>query len=229
EARAPMHDGSLHRTRSRERVAPNLYRRRTQSGEARFDCYLRDTDGHLRTVVLKARTESAAKRECRVLLAARDKGECVVGEAVTLAEFTERDYFPLLDSLAAAGRRSERGVALYRQRWDGHIEPELGARRLGRVEGKHVAELVRGMRESGYSEPTLGGVLIALRAISRLALSRHIVPRSPVDELDPAERPRPTAAANGRVLDEVELDALARHASDGYRAVVTTLTYSGLR
>jgi integrase len=214
---------------SRERVAPNLYRRRTRAGEDRFDAYFRDTDGRLRTVVLKARTENAAKRECRALLADRDKGERVVGEAVTLAAFTEGEFFPLLDSLAAAGRRSEGGVALYRQRWGAHIEPVLGKRLIGRVEGKHVAELDRGLRERGYSESTVNGVNIVLRAIYRLAQSRRLISRNPVDELDPAERPKPNSGNNGRVLDETELDALARHASGGYHAVVTTLTYSGLR
>jgi integrase len=223
-----MRDESLQASRRRERVAPNLYRRSTKDGRERFDAYFRDADQHLRTVALKATTQRAAERELRALLSRRDSGERVVGEDLTLAAFAERDYFPLLDSLAAAGRRSERGVALYRAKWR-MIEPALGDHRLGKIEGRHVAEFVRGLRQDGKAEATIASALVVLRAIYRLARTRKIVTRSPVDELDPAEKPKPKKGGAGRVLDEGELELLARHASDGYRPAVTTLAFTGLR
>jgi integrase len=223
-----MRDESLQASRRRERVAPNLYRRCTKDGRERFDAYFRDADQHLRTVALKATTQRAAERELRALLSRRDSGERVVGEDLTLAAFAERDYFPLLDSLAAAGRRSERGVALYRAKWR-MIEPVLGDLRLGKIEGRHVAEFVRGLRQDGKAEATIASALVVLRAIYRLARTRKIVTRSPVDELDPAEKPKPKKGGAGGVLDEGELELLARHASDGYRPVVTTLAFTGLR
>jgi integrase len=223
-----MRDESLQASRRRVRVAPNLYRRFTKDGRERFDAYFRDVDGRLRTVALKAETQRVAERELRALLRSRDLGERVVGDGLTLVGFTERDYFPLLDSLAAAGRRSERGVDLYRGKWR-LIEPVLGDLQLGKIEGRHVAELVRDMRQEGYAEGTIASVLVVLRGIYRLARTRKLVSRSPVDELDPAERPKPKKGGAGRVLDEGELELLARHASDGYRPVVTTLAFTGLR
>ena len=57
-------------------------------------------------------SERAAIREARILLATRDGGQRIARQAVTPTDFAEADYFPLLDSLASAGRRSARGVAL---------------------------------------------------------------------------------------------------------------------
>ena len=85
------------------------------------------------------------------------------------------------------------------------------------------------MRSDRYAEATIAQALVVMRAIYRLARVRRVVSRSPVDELDPSERPRPKVGHVGRLLDEAELAALCRHASSGYRAVVTVLAYSGLR
>ena len=58
-----MQDESLQASRRRERVAPNLYRRRTKDGVERFDAIFRDADHQHRTVALKAKTQRAAERE----------------------------------------------------------------------------------------------------------------------------------------------------------------------
>jgi site-specific recombinase XerD len=118
---------------------------------------------------------------------------------------------------------------IYRHRYRTHIEPALGTLGLGRVEGRHVAELVREMREDGYAEATIGGTLVVLRGIYRLARTRKCVSRSPVDELDPAERPRPRPSGRGRILDEGQLELLAWHARGRLRPLVTLLAFSGLR
>src|SRR5262245_39777781 len=44
----------------------------------------------------------------------RDGGDRIVAADLTLDELAQLHYFPMLDGLAAARRRSERGVALYR-------------------------------------------------------------------------------------------------------------------
>jgi integrase len=91
------------------------------------------------------------------------------------------------------------------------------------------AGLIRDLRSAGYTEATIAQVMVVTRAIYRLARARRVVSRSPVDELDPTEQPRPRSGHVGRLLDESELAALCRHATCGYRAVVTVLAYSGLR
>jgi integrase len=147
-------------------------------------------------------------------------------------EFAERDYFPMLEALAAVGRRSERNVDDERDRYRLHVRPRLGDKMLGEVTPQHLSELVAAMRTrrpKPYAEATIDNVLGVVRSLYRVARSRGYVSRSPVDGLDPAERPQPNRTGAGRLLDERQLTALVRHAPEGYRAVVTVLAYSGLR
>jgi hypothetical protein len=106
----------------------------------------RDVDSRQRVRRLDARTERAALREARAILASRDQGERVVAAGLTIDQLAERDYFPMLDSLAAAGRRSERGVDDDRDRYRLHVKPHLGHMRLGDIEPRHVGELIAAMR-----------------------------------------------------------------------------------
>jgi integrase len=223
-----MHDESSHDPRHRERVADNVYRRVTKTGRLVYEAKFRDADGRFRSRTLHATSERAAIREARALLARRDGGERLSPGSMTLSGFAADDFFPTLDGLAQAGRRSERGVALYRDKFRLHVEPVLGSRKLAAVETSHVAALIRGMRARGYSEATIAAALVVLRAIYRLARSRGHTKANPLDGLDPAELPRPTAD-HGRVLDEQELAALVRHAAAAYRGPVAVLAYSGLR
>jgi integrase len=227
-----MQDEVSHGPTSRARVAPNVYRRQTKSSEVVYEAMFRDVDGRQRARRLDARTEKAAIREARALLAQRDGGDRVVALNATLRAFAESEYLPLIDSLAAAGRRSEQGVRLDRDYWRLYVEPALGDLRIGEISGAHVAAMLRGLRARGLSESTLKHSLTVLGAIYRLARSRKIVTRSPLDELAPGERPRTRyGGAIGGRLDERELDALVRHAPDpaAYRVGVALLAYTGMR
>lgn len=222
---------SSHDPRRRERLSENLYRRVTKRGEIVYEVKFRDVDGRYRSRTLHARNERAAVKEARAILAGRDGGKRIVAVGLTLDELAGSAYFPLLDSLAAAGRRSERGVDLYRDRYRIHLGPALGHLRVGEIEARQVAELIASMRRRKFAESTIASTLVVLRGMYRLALRRGIVARSPLDSLDPAEVPKTTGSGqqHGRILDEQELAALVRHASPYYRAVVTLLAYTGLR
>jgi integrase len=150
----------------------------------------------------------------------------------TLRAFVEAEFLPLIDSLAAAGRRSEQGVRLDRDVWRLYLEPALGDLRVGDASGANIAAMLRGLRKRGLSESSCRNALSTLGSIYRLARSRKLVTRSPLDELDPSERPRPRHdVSKKRRLDERELDALVRHAPepDAFRVGVAILAYSGMR
>lgn len=68
-----------------------------------------------------------------------------------------------------------------------------------------------------------------MSALYRLARARRLATRSPLDELDPGERPRPRTSKAGRRLDETELDALVRHPGESYRTAAALLAYTGMR
>jgi integrase len=224
-----MHDESSHGPQTRERVAPNLYKRRTKSGDVVFEVNFRDVDGKQRLRRLDAQSERAAIREARELLSGRDDGSRIVAANLTITDLAAREYWPMLDGLAASGRRSARGVEFYKESWRLYLESHFGLLRLGDVEPADVSEWLRSMRERGYAESTIYSALLILRAIFRLAIRRGFVSRAPFDRLDPAELPRSKRRGAGRVLTEAELATLVRHASDYYRPAVTLLAFSGLR
>jgi hypothetical protein len=89
-----MPDESSHGARSRRRIAPNVYARRTRAGAEVFEVTFRDVDGRQRVRRLDARTERAALREARAILASRDSGDRVVAAGLTIDQLAERDYFP---------------------------------------------------------------------------------------------------------------------------------------
>jgi integrase len=224
-----MRNESSHGSRSRERVVENVYRRRTKDGRVVYEVQFRDVDGRQRLQRLDARSERAAVREARVVLAQRDGGDRVVAADLTLCEFADRDYWPMLEGLADAGRRSRRGVELYRNSWRLYIADPLGDVRLGQIDAATLSTWMRSLRARGLSDSTICGALLVVRAIYRLAMRRGLVARSPLDGLDPAEMPRPRRGGAGRVLTEQELAVFVRHASDYYRPVVTALAFTGLR
>jgi integrase len=224
-----MHEQVSHGARSRERIAPNVYRRTTKDGVVRFEVMFRDVDGRQRARRLAATSERAAIREARAILADRDGGERIVAAEITVDAFAEQEYFPTLEGLVAAGRRAERGRDRYRWDYDRYVQPSLGAMRLGEIEARNLSDLIRTMRLAGYAESTIANALMPLRGLYRLARSRGLAGRSPFDGLDPAEMPRPTPPRSARVLDETELAALVRHATGGCGPAVTLLAYTGLR
>jgi hypothetical protein len=125
-------------------------------------------DGRQRARRLEAGSERAALRESRAVLAGRDKGERVVAAELTVDQLAKRDYFPMLEGLATAGRRSERGVDDDRDRYRLHVKPRLGELRLGDVEPRHVAELIAAMRArrpKPYAEATIDNVVAVVRAL----------------------------------------------------------------
>jgi integrase len=224
-----MQDQVSHDSRRRERVAENVYRRMTKRGKTVYEVQFRDVDGKTRRRRLDARSERAAIKEARALLASRDGGERIVAASITVDDFAGREYFPMLEGLVAAGRRAERGLDRYRYDYTRYVKPLLGGMRLGEIEPRHLSDLIRVMRRNGYAESSIHNALMPLRGLYRLARSRGLAGRSPFDGLDPSEVPRPVPGSSGRVLDENELAALVRHAIGGYGPAVTLLAYTGLR
>jgi hypothetical protein len=240
EQTGPRHGGvsatqgrSSRESRRRERIAENIYRRVTKAGVTVFEVVFRDVDGYQRTRRLDSRSERAAIREARAMLAGRDGGERVVAASLTVDELAQNEWVPLLDSLVAAGRRSERHTDDVRGRYRVHVQPHLGDMLLGDVEPRHVAALIRAMRARRprpYAEATIANVLNVIRALYRLARSRGYVSRSPVAGLDSAELPRPQPsrrrprARRGGACQPCpqypSRPSLCRHAARIYRAPV---------
>jgi hypothetical protein len=174
------HNDSPRDPRRRDRIAGNTYRRLTKSGKVVFEVVFRDVDGRQRTRRLQARTERAAIREARGVLAGRDGGQRVVPANVTIDDLANDEWFPLLDSLVGSGRRSERHTDDIKGRYRLHVEPRLGHMPLGDVEPRHIAALLRAMRSRKprpNAEATIANVFNVIRALYRLARSHAATSR----------------------------------------------------
>ena len=81
-----MQSESFHGASTRELVAPNVYKRRRRDGAVVYETLFRDVDGAKRRKKLRARSDRAAIREARALLAGRDDGDRVVAAELTVDE-----------------------------------------------------------------------------------------------------------------------------------------------
>ena len=157
EVKAPMQNGSSHgfrsaaRTGGRERLPSvhQAWRDRLRGGVPRYrrppatpEVGRRDRSGR----------RSARRERCSFSVTAAS-GSSLPDS--TLAEFAERDYWPMLDGLAKAGRRSERGVELYRANWPGRTSSYCAHRTFAKLARIELPALLRSLRARGLSEATI--------------------------------------------------------------------------
>ena len=191
-----MREASSHGGRTRERIGPNTYRRQTKTGQVVYEVMFRDVDGVQRSQTFRATSDTAAMRESRKILAGRDAGERQVAAPVTLRDFVQKDFEPHLDALAAAGLRARQGVKLDKDHLRLYLLDDLGDLKLGDITGADIARVLRKLRlrePRPLTEGTLRHACNVLRSVFRLARSRRIVTRSPLDDLT-----RPNAPGSNR-------------------------------
>ena len=135
-----------------------------------------------------------------------------------------------LDAEARAGIKSERTATMYRSHYTRFIEPSLGRKRLARLGGSDITALIAQLREDGYAEWSINGVV---------SVFRHILPVRPTEfmAVDPfallskADLPQQRAREefDARVLRVDEIDKLVACATPAYRTSSRLAAYGGLR
>lgn len=222
----------------RERVVhrgqrvPNLWRRPKAADDRRegdtFEVIFRDDLGKQRQKTLRARTLQRAIAEAEEYRTQVRRGEVVASFRLTLSEVAI-EYFAIFESLVATGERSKRTLDLYRQRFTKHIEPSLGRRRVQDIRPEQIGAIFARQRNNGLASWTMSGTQTVLSAILRFALSRGYIAASPIARLDKMDRPKPVSEREARRLTDNEVRALCDAATPRYRAIVTTLAWTGLR
>jgi len=116
----------------------------------------------------------------------------------------------------------------HRYALDRHLLPRFGSRKLGAITTDDVARLVAEMRKAGYAGWTITGSLSTLSGCLGRAKRRGLIPANPVPGLERGERPK---VGNGpkRVLSEAEITAVLDQATDGFRPLIATMIFAGLR
>lgn len=173
-------------------------------------------------------TLTEARRMREKLRVQVSEGELPVPTRTTFGEVAE-DFLAMFESLVAAGEKSERTAEVYRQRYRTHLEPELARVHVQKLTAAHVSRLLAKMRAQGKASWTITGVYRLLGVILSHAVSRSLINDTPLKRLSRSERPSPKNASKARVLTDGEIDSLLHHALPGYRALLATAAFTGMR
>jgi integrase len=225
KSRRPVYSGS--------RRVHGLYERTHADGSTVYDAALR-LGGKVRRVRLNAKTKTDAIAELRALQVDYDRGEPSRSPAlaVTVAELA-RDWLAHLEARVGhrdpRQRRSARTVALYRQRLDQHIVPELGYRSAADVTVADVRRLLDRLGAKRLAPSTITSVVNILSGLLRYGVKAGAVERNPVRDLDRDDRPGTARASEPRYLSPDELDRLLAGLSDVFRPVALVCALAGLR
>jgi integrase len=217
---------------NRGRRVPNLYRRPKRPGDTRygetFEVIFRDEFGRQRQKTLKARTLQRAIEEAEEYRTLLRRGEVLPPSLISVDEVVE-EYFAVLTGLVKTGERAASTVSLYRQRYQTHVKPLLGSRRIQDMRAEHVAAIYDRQRGKNLAPWTISGTHTLISGLFRFALARGYLAANPLARLDRMERPRQQSRREARRLSDEEIRLLCENATAGYRPVVTTLAWTGLR
>jgi integrase len=226
------------RTPKRVRVesVPNLYRR---PADGRYEAGYTGTDGKWHIKTLSARTITEAKAELRQVLGRRDQRQDVTPSRLTLNEVADQ-LFTEFESKVSRGERSERTLEIYRQRWNSHIRPTLGRRRIQSIGVGEVSWFLAELRRKtspprkGNEPPellsnwTVRGVLNVLNVVLEHAVKHEYIASNPVPKLN-GEKPPAKNRTKARILEAEEVALLINHAPANYRTLIFTAVYTGTR
>src|SRR4051794_27007413 len=159
----------------RNQRVPNLYRRPKRPTDRReddtFEVIYRDETGKQRQKTLKARTVQRAIAEAEEYRTQIRRGEVVEASRLTVAEAAE-EFFVLTASLVTIGERSQRTLDLYQQRFEKHIAPVIGKRRIQDVRPEHISSIYTRQRNAGLKSWTISGTHTIISGILSFSLSR---------------------------------------------------------
>lgn len=218
-------------TPRRERVqgCPGLWSRRRADGSIVYEIKLRQ-NGVLYSKTLPAGTSrAAAVTAWKMASAKRDEGDRPMARNVRLHEVALL-ALDKLDAEARGGIKSERTATMYRSHYTRFIEPSLGRKRLARLGGSDITALIAQLRQDGYAEWSINGVVSVLRHILRFARP-EFMSSDPFALLSRGDLPQQRASDefDARVLRVDEIDKLVACATPAYKNIVALAAYGGLR
>jgi integrase len=215
---------------------PNLYRR---PADGRYEAGYTGTDGKWHIKTLLARTLTEAKAELRQVLGKRDQRQDVTPSRLTVNDVADQ-LFAEFESKVSRGERSERTLEIYRQRWNTHIRPTLGRRRLQSISVGEVSRFLADLRRKPsprkkenappelLSNWTVRGVLNVLNVVLEHAVKHEYIASNPVRKVN-GEKPPARNRTKARILEAEELALLIKHAPTSYRTLILTAVYTGMR
>lgn len=225
DSRQPVYSGG--------RRIPGLYGRTLADGSEVFDFRGR-LGGKVTRHRLAAKTKTDAVAELRALQVDYDRGDFTrsAAFALTLDELAA-DWLAHLEARThhrdPRQRRSARTVALYRQRLDQHILPELGSRPVAEISVAEARRLLDRLGAKTLAPGTISSTLNILSGLLRFAVKNGHADRNVVRDLDRDDRPGTHRVTEPRYLSPAEIQQLLDKLGDTFRPVAYVCAWAGLR
>jgi integrase len=170
---------------------------------------------------------SEARRHRTLRAAKAHHGELATAAPICFSQLAAQ-WLEGFEALVASGERAERTLEHYTYHLNRHLLPALGHRRVHEISTDDCAQLIADLRTKGLSAKTIGGALVPLGRILKLAIRRRHITANPLDRLDQTERPR-IHKRDQRVLNHQEITALLAATLPTYRTLLATALYTGMR
>lgn len=106
-----------------------------------------------------------------------------------------------------------------------HVAPALGQMAIGQLQPAHISQWVSGLDAKGLAPATTRKAYQLLSAALSAAVDNGLIPLSPCRNVKLPKLEKPEM----RILEPAEIKLLAETIDEGYRAMVLTAAYSGLR
>lgn len=130
----------------------------------------------------------------------------------------------------AATKLKPRTILGYRQAYDRHILPVLGARRVASVTSEDVERWVAGLDAAGLAPATIRNTYVALNKVFRYAARHRLVATNPCSGVELPRATGPDVFVPAFLAPEqVEALAIALDRSHPYGLLVRFAAYTGLR
>jgi integrase len=131
----------------------------------------------------------------------------------------------LVESGARAPTTLETDKALYRL----YIGPRLGRMQLRAISPERISKMLAELRQAGFKSSAIRRIYSVLRSLLNLAVTRGLIPESPLKRLDSSERPESGGEAPGRVLTDEECSRLIRSTAPSQHALTAFYAFTAVR
>ncbi len=200
---------------------PGVYYRLDAQGRRRYIVWFRDSNGRERFKTLPmGTTEKDAVAHRADLTSRMRRGEKIAPSNLRMSDWADQ----WLEEQDVA----EKTLRNYRWAVETWIKPKLGHLKVHEVTVDDVAWYISELRREGKAAWTIRACMTPLNRMMAVAARRGHCPANPCRLLDKTDRPRLTQRKM-RVLTPEEIKALLEAAPNGYRAILATLVFTGMR
>jgi len=184
----------------------------------RYKIAYRDSRGEVTSRTFPTKTEAAAELEkIHTNTRAGSPPPDVSKSKLTLGDVWEH--------LVKTWRKKPSTRASYESRWNTHIKPAFGKRRIGSLRRSEIEVFLTELEERTSLE-TRRKVQAVLHKLLAVAVRAEWIAANPADHI---EMPGASVKRQPRALTEAEVEAIAREVSPRYSALIFTLAETGMR